>query len=96
VSIVRDISLILLAVEAFVLALVPLALFGGLAYGLWWLRRHDHLPGWLKLAQAYLEVGRAYVELAMAVIVRPVFLVHTILSTVQGWFGVLERRSGGS
>jgi hypothetical protein len=95
-SIVRDISLILLAIEAFVLALVPLILFGGLAYGLWWLRRHERLPSWLKLAQAYLDLGRAYVELAMAAVVRPVFMIHSALSTIQGWFRALEKRSGGS
>ena len=94
-SIVRDISLVLLAIEAFVLALLPLSLLGGLAYGLWWLRRHEHLPSWLSLAQAYLGVGQAYVELAMASIVRPIFAIHSALSTLKGWFGALERRSGG-
>jgi len=48
-AVVRDIAVILLAVEAFVLALVPLALLGGLVYGLAWLQRRDNLPSWLRL-----------------------------------------------
>jgi hypothetical protein len=85
----RDLSLILLAVEAFVMALVPLALLGGLVYGLWWLHRHENLPTWLQLAQAYLSVGRAYVELAMRAVIRPILLVHSFLATVQGWLGAV-------
>lgn len=93
-TILRDISLILLAVEAFVLTTVPLVLFGGLVYGLWWLQRHDNLPSWLGLARAYLALGRAYVELAMAAVVRPLLLVHSILSAVLGWLGALVKSGG--
>ncbi len=90
-NLLRDLSIILLAIEAFILALVPLALFGGLVYGLWELLKHERLPSWLKLAQAYLELGLAYVELAMAVIVRPILLVHSALATVQGWFSAVAK-----
>ena len=93
--VVRDLSLILLALEAFVLALVPLVLFGGLVYGLWWLRRRENLPSWLRLAQAYLALGRAYVELAMRVVVRPILLVHSILATVRGWLGAIGELAKG-
>ncbi len=95
---IRDFSLILLAVEAFVLALMPLALFGGLVYGLWWLQRHENLPSWLKLAQAYLALGQAYVELAMRAVVRPFLLIHSILATVQGWLGAIAQfvKPGGN
>lgn len=90
-SVIRDIALILLAVEAFVLALVPLALFGGLVYGMWWLQRHENLPSWLGVVQAYLELGRAYVDLAMALIVRPIFLIGSIQSTVQRWLAAIVK-----
>ncbi|MFQ6100568.1 MAG: hypothetical protein ACE5OS_04960 [Anaerolineae bacterium] len=90
----RDLSLILLAAEAFVLALVPLALLGGLVYGLWWLQRHENLPGWLKIAQAYLASGRAYVELAMRAVVRPILLLHSILATARHWLGAIVRMGG--
>ena len=88
---IRDFALILLAVEAFVFALVPLVVFGGLVYGLWWLQRHENLPSWLRIAQAYLALGRAYVELVMRIVVRPVLQVHAILATVQGWTGGIAK-----
>jgi len=93
-SLLRDLSLILLVVEAFVLALVPLVLLGGLVYGLWWLQWHENLPGWLKLAQAYVDLGRAYVELAMAAVVRPILLVNSILATVQRWLDAIVKLGG--
>ncbi len=82
---VRDFSLIVLAVEAFVVTLLPLALLGGAVYGLWRLQRHEGLPSWLKLAQAYVTLVRAYVELGMRIAVRPILLIHSILATVRGW-----------
>ncbi|MCP4539073.1 MAG: hypothetical protein GY832_18210 [Chloroflexi bacterium] len=88
---VRDFALILLAVEAFVFALVPLVLFGGLVYGLWWLQRHENLPSWLGVVQAYLKLIQAYVELAMRIVVKPVLQVHDILATVQGWTGGIAK-----
>ena len=91
----RDLSLILLAVEAFALALVPLVLLGGAVYGLWYLQRHENLPSWLKVAQAYLALGRAYVELAMRAIIRPILLVHSLLATVQGWLGAIAMLAKG-
>ncbi len=94
-TVLRDFSLILLAGGAFVLALVPLALLGGAVYGMWYLQRHENLPSWLKVAQAYLAMGRAYVELAMQTVVRPILLVHSVLATVQGWFGAITKFAKG-
>jgi len=91
----RDLSLILLAVEAFALALALLVLLGGAVYGLWHLQRHENLPSWLKVAQAYLALGRAYVELAMRAIIRPILLVHSLLATVQGWLGAIVKFAKG-
>jgi hypothetical protein len=84
-SLLRDLALILLAIEGFILALVPLVLFGGLVYGMWWLRRHENLPSWLHLAQSYLELGRSYVDLGMALVVRPIFAVNAFVAKVQTW-----------
>jgi hypothetical protein len=83
----RDFAVILLAIEIFVIALVPLMLFGGLVYGLWWLQRHENLPSWLRLAQAYLSLGQAYVELAMLTVIRPILRIHATLATVRSWLG---------
>jgi hypothetical protein len=90
----RDLSIILLAVEAFVVALVALALLGGVVYALWQLHRHQNLPSWLKLAQAYLALGQAYVELVTRAVVRPILQVHSFLATVQGWLGAIAKLGG--
>jgi hypothetical protein len=84
---IRDLAVVLLAVEAFFIALVPLALLGGLVYGLWWLLRHENLPSWLGVAHAYLSLAQAYVELAMQTLASPILRVHTTLATVRGWLG---------
>lgn len=49
----RDIALIFLSLEALVVAMFPLLLVGGLAYGLYRLR---------KLVKVYLIVGQGYAE----------------------------------
>ncbi len=88
-TLLSNLSLILLAAEAFILALVPLALLGGLVYGLWWLQRHENLPSWLGLARSYLELGRAYVELAMMTVVKPILMLHSAVATIQNWLGAI-------
>jgi hypothetical protein len=92
---IRDLSLILLVVEAFFLALVPLVLFGGLVYGLWWLQRHENLPTWLRVAQAYVSLVQAYVELAMRTVARPILRVHATLAMVQSVFGGVAKLAKG-
>jgi hypothetical protein len=91
-AIVRDLSLILLAIEAFVLALIPLVLLGALVYGLFYLQRHQNLPSWLSLTRAYLDLALSYVELGMATVVRPIFWINRILATLDGWLGAIARR----
>ena len=92
---IRDLSVILLAIEVFVMALLPLVLFGGLVYAFWWLQRRENLPAWLKLVQAYIALVQAYVELAMATVVRPILKVHAALATVRGWLGALANLARG-
>jgi hypothetical protein len=92
---IRDLSIILLAIEAFVFALLPLALFGGLVYAIWWLHRRENLPSWLKLTQAYIALIQAHVELAMATVVRPILRIHAALATARGWLGALANLARG-
>ena len=94
-GLLRDLSLILLAVEAFAIGLALLALLGGAVYGLLQLQRHENLPSWLRVAQAYMALGRAYVELAMRTVIRPILLVHSVLATVQGWLGAIAKFTKG-
>ena len=77
------------------MASVPLVLCGGLIYGLWWLQRHENLPTWLKIAQEYLALIQAYIELAMGAVVRPILQVHAALATVQGWLGGIAKFAKG-
>jgi hypothetical protein len=95
VSILRDISVIILAAGVFIFTLIPLALFGAVTYGVWQLRRHRNLPTWLRTAREYLTLGLSYVDLAMEVVTRPVFAVHAAFARVAGWIGVLTKRGGG-
>jgi hypothetical protein len=84
-NVLRDLSVILLAAQAFVFTLIPLALFGGLVYGVWRLLRHSNLPTWLRMAREYFLAGLSYVELAMKTVTKPVFAVHGALATVEAW-----------
>jgi hypothetical protein len=93
-AVLRDLAIILIAVEAFVLALVPLVLFGALVYSLGWLGRHENLPGWLKLAQAYVALAQAYVEMAMAIVVRPILFINSISATIRRWLGGVAKVGG--
>ncbi len=88
---IRDFALILLAAEAFIVALIPLVLFGGLVYGTWWLRRHENLPSWLQLIRSYLKLVQSYVELAMRMLARPILQVHAALATVQSWLDGINK-----
>lgn len=88
--VLRDLALMILAAEAFVLVLVPLMVLGGLIYGLGWLQQHERLPTWLKVAQAYVGLGLSYVELAMAMAVRPILFIHSVTALIQRWLGALE------
>jgi hypothetical protein len=84
-SVLRDLSVIFLAAEAFIFTLIPLALFGGLVYGVWILRRHQNLPTWLGVARNYLMIGLSYVERGMDAATKPVFAVRAASATVEAW-----------
>lgn len=87
-AILRDLSIILIVIVAFFLALAPAVVLGALIYGLGWLHRHENLPRWLKMARAYESLGLAYVELAMTYVVRPFMFVHSAVAMVQRWLGI--------
>jgi hypothetical protein len=91
-GVLRDLSVILLAAEAFVFLLIPLALFGGLVYGVWTLLRHQNLPTWLQVARQYLMTGLSYVELAMEAVARPVFAARRAMTTVEAWIRAVTAR----
>jgi Na+(H+)/acetate symporter ActP len=92
IDILRDVSVIFLAVEAFVFALIPLALFGALVYGVWWLRMHRNLPTWLSKTRGYVTLGLSYVDQAMDVLAKPVIAAHAAFATLEGWVRGLRGR----
>jgi hypothetical protein len=93
-AVLRDLSIILVAVEIFVVGLMPVVLLGALIYGTGWLRRHENLPSWLKIAQAYVALGQGYVQLAMAAIARPFIVVNGALATVREWVTGIANSGG--
>ncbi|MGD2178773.1 MAG: hypothetical protein PVG71_13235 [Anaerolineae bacterium] len=91
-NVLRDLSVILLAAEACIFILIPLALFAGLVYGVWWLLRHRNLPTWLRMAREYLMTGLSYVEVATEAVAKPVLAVHGALATVEAWIRAVAGR----
>ena len=94
-SIVRDTAVILLAAEAFLFALVPLALFAALVYGVWRLRLHPNMPTWLRKAREYLLLGLSYVDRAMDMASKPVVVVHRTAARLEGSARGLQGRATG-
>jgi len=93
-NVLRDLSVILLAAEAFILTLIPLALFGGLVYGMWWLLKHENLPTWLRMMREGVNKLQSYVEQAMRAVVEPILVVNSTLAKVQGWLGATVKQGG--
>ncbi len=89
-NVLRDISVILLAAEVFLLSLIPLALVGAVVYGVWWLRRHRNMPSWLGAARTHFGLGLSYVEMAMDALAKPVIVAHKAAAAVEGWSRALK------
>ncbi len=76
----RDIALIFLSLEAFIFALVPLALFGALAYGAYWVR--GYVKEGLMSAFKYAELARLEVKKASFAIAKPFIRVNMFCAKV--------------
>jgi hypothetical protein len=81
------VATILLACESFVLLLIPLAILGGCAYGVRWLRRK--LPPLFALARKYVAIGKAYVERGCAAVVAPLIAAHAFAAKARVWMNAL-------
>ena len=93
-GVVRDLAAILLAVEVFVMGLVPLAMAGGLVYGMFRLLKRTNLPRWLRLGRGYVDAALRQVNRAMAAAVRPFMWMDATRSGVQGWLRALTGLGG--
>jgi len=87
-GVLRDISMILLAVEALTVMLVPAVFIGGLVYGLWWLLRYEHVPTWLRVGRTYFCQACVYVEKGMNGFVRATCAIHSAVAAVRAWLRI--------
>ena len=83
----RDVSVILLAIESFVLLLIPLSILVACFYGVRWLRRK--LPPLFALAHKYLALVQLYVNRASAAMVAPIIRTHAVAAQWGAWWNAL-------
>ncbi len=86
----RDIALIFLSLEALVIALVPLVIFSGLAYGVY--RLHRLAKTYLQKAQGYAQQAQDTVERASQAVARPMIRAHAAGSQATAMVRKLTRR----
>ncbi len=89
--ILRDLALILLAIEAALGALVGVALGAAVNYGLYRSRWWRVLPRWFLQARGFLSLGQQVVERACQRAAAPVFAASSARAALAG---MLARRKG--
>lgn len=77
----RDIALIFLSLQALVMALIPLLLIGGFAYGIHRLR--PLVRQYLRVAFSYAELVRARVESVARQAASPFIRVHSTVRMTE-------------
>ncbi|MGC9469671.1 MAG: hypothetical protein ACP5HS_13835 [Anaerolineae bacterium] len=86
----RDIALIFLSLQGLVIALVPLALISGLAYGIY--RLHKWTRYALRQAQVYVQQAHDAVEKGSRAVAEPFYRTYAAGQAVTTVFGTLTRR----
>jgi len=84
VSVLRDLSLILLALEWAVFTLVVLAALAAINYGLFRLRWWHTLPRQFALARGYLDAARRVLERMCRAAAAPIFAVGAARAALSG------------
>lgn len=77
----RDIALVFLSLEALVIALIPLALLSGLAYGVY--RLIPLVRKYLRLAFSYAEQAREAVERFSKAVAQPLIWLYSTVRNVR-------------
>ncbi len=85
----RDVTVILLALEAMVLMLVPAAVIGAGWYGVRWLRRK--LPPLFAQARKMVALVQLYVERTGAAIVAPLITIYAVAAQMRATWTSLIR-----
>ena len=83
----RDVSVILLAIESFILLLIPAAILAASVYGVHWLRRK--LPPLFAQVKKYLALIQLYVGRTSAAMVAPIIRTHTVSAQWGAWWNTL-------
>lgn len=96
-SVLRDLAMILLALEAAVAVLAVLAALALVNYGLFYVRWWHTIPHYFSVAWKYLNAGIYYVKRTCQIIAAPVFAVARFQSTLVGMVrGLLETMNNDS
>ena len=86
----RDIALIFLSLEALVIALVPMLIIAGLAYGVFRLTGLARV--YLRKAQTYTQLAYDYVEKASVAVAAPFIKANSSVRQVTAIVQRLTRR----
>lgn len=91
-SVLRDVALILLAVEGAILTLAVLAMLGLVNYGLFRFRWWRTLPRWFARARDYVYLGQGVVERGCRAMVAPIFALASARARLSGALRGPKRR----
>jgi len=83
----RDVSVILLAIESFILLLIPAIILGACVYGVRWLRYK--LPPLFAQVRKYLALAQLYVNRASAATAAPIIKTRAVAAQWGAWWDTL-------
>ncbi len=90
-AVLRDLSLILLALGGTVVALAVVFVLAAINYGFLTIRWWQKVPYWFAVARGYLDMGQRIVERVCQAIIAPIMTIAHIQATVTGMArGLLE------
>ncbi len=84
----RDWAVILLSIQALLILLLPLALFGGTAYGVIWLRRK--LPPLFSKVRHLLARIQWLAERASSAVAAPLIAAYALAARLAGYWRALS------
>jgi len=89
VELARDIALICLVPQVFILVLIPGVLIGGVIYGL--RRLHPHVPPFFERLRAIFAMLHMRVEQFSAAVTAPLIAAHALAARVNAWKNYIMR-----
>jgi hypothetical protein len=89
-GILRDVSVLILGLEWFILALIPLFLLYVCVRGMW--RLLPKMREWLTIGRAYVTMGLEFVERVMRWLLAPVLFLSGLAAGLRQGVAALKRR----